>query len=274
MNINISTRLLPSVIQANLNFLIWCPPSFFICSDNDAIKKVFFPDSRQESSFFVIETHTLISAHFPEYLRRSVTVETEEKDSSAKIGSLLEKTPKTTSDPEKETSPSVFFTSREVARQIRAATDLLTQQLTHFCELIQELKDEHTHRHQEGTTSSIAASSPTGVSGRSDIVTGPQNSAFAPLSTLAPSDRLTSPELPPHHRGFSFVDENVRPAENPSTKMNQVISAINCLLAILRRDFTQTKVLHTQIPKFRMSKVSSVILNTYYSNHLRHFSTR
>ena len=173
----------------------------------------------------MIETHTLISAHFLEYLRRSVTVEAEQTDSSAEIGSLLEKTPRPTSDPETESSPSVFFTSREVARQIRTATDLLTQQLTHFWELIQELKNKHAHRHQEGTASTIAASSPTGISGRSDMVTGPQNSAFAPLSKLAPSDRLTSPELPPHHPGFGFVDEDVRPAENPSTKMNQVVSA-------------------------------------------------
>ena len=57
-----------------------------------------------------------------------------------------------------ETSPKVSVTFEEVARQIKAVTDPPTQQLVHFCELMQELMNEQAHRRHEETASSRTAS--------------------------------------------------------------------------------------------------------------------
>ena len=71
------------------------------------------------------------------------------------------------SDPETETSPSVSVTSDEVARQIKAVVDPLTQQLAHLCELMQEVRNEQAPRRHEETASSRAASKSTGSAGQS-----------------------------------------------------------------------------------------------------------
>ena len=83
------------------------------------------------------------------------------------------------------------------------------------------------------------------------MVTG---SAFDPLSTFVPSNRLTSPELPPHLRAVSLDDEDERPAGQPSSQMNQVLSAIRSVPTILKLSAPQTKVLHTEVPYIRGSK--------------------
>ena len=125
------------------------------------------------------------------------------------------------------------------------------------------------HRRHKDTASSRAASTSTGRTSRYDMVTGTLNPIFSPLSPLASPDRLTSQELPPNHRGFSLDDEDERTAELTSSQMNQVVSAISSLPAILKRDVTQTKVLHTQVPIFRVSKNKFNEFELLLLNHLR-----
>ena len=72
------------------------------------------------------------------------------------------------SDIENETSTSESVASEDVAPQIRAVTDPLTQQLAHLCELMKELRDEQAHRCHEEAASSRAASTSTGSVGRFD----------------------------------------------------------------------------------------------------------
>ena len=72
------------------------------------------------------------------------------------------------SDPETGTSPSEAITSEDVARQIRAITHPLTQQLAHLCKLLKELRDEQAHRRHKETTSSRAASNFTRSTSQSD----------------------------------------------------------------------------------------------------------
>ena len=137
---------------------------------------------------------------------------------------------------------------------------------------MKELRDAHAHRRHQETASSRATSSSTGGTSRSDIVTGTLNPAFAPLSTLAPPERLTSPELSQHQKVFSLDDEQEEPAVNTSSQMNQEVSAINNLSAILQREVTQTRVLHTQVPNFRGSEDKFNKLKHLLFNHLRpHF---
>ena len=50
------------------------------------------------------------------------------------------------SGPETDTPPSTSVTSEEVARQIKAETDPLTQQLAHLCELMQEIDNVQARR--------------------------------------------------------------------------------------------------------------------------------
>ena len=61
-------------------------------------------------------------------MTRSVVVQTEENDKSTETESLLAHTPRRMSDPEIETSSSEAVSSEDVEHQIRAVTDLLTQQ--------------------------------------------------------------------------------------------------------------------------------------------------
>ena len=73
------------------------------------------------------------------------------------------------SDPKTETSSSVSVTFEEVACQIKAATDPLTQRLANLCELMQELKNEQTNRRHEETASSRTASTSAGSTSWSGI---------------------------------------------------------------------------------------------------------
>ena len=150
-------------------------------------------------------------------MKKSVGVETAETDSRNETESLVEHTPRGKSNPKNETSTSESVTCEDVARQIRAITDPLTQQLARLYELTEELPDEQAHRSHEETASSRAACSSTGGRGRSYMVKGTLNPAFEPLSTLAPTERLTSPELPPHRRIFSLDvdDEGKRSLQTP-----------------------------------------------------------
>ena len=93
------------------------------------------------------------------YKKRLVAVETDEIDTSTETESLMENTPKTMSDYEVETLPSVSGMSEEVARQIKAVTDPLFQQIAHPSELKQEIRNEQMNRRHNDTTSSRSASS-------------------------------------------------------------------------------------------------------------------
>ena len=61
---------------------------------------------------------------------------------SSETENLMANTPSRMSDREAEISWSISVTSGEVARQMRAVTDPVTQQLGHLCELMRELKNE------------------------------------------------------------------------------------------------------------------------------------
>ena len=89
-------------------------------------------------------------------------------DSSIEAEILPAHTPRRMSDPEIKTSPSEAVTSEDVEVQIRAIADPLTQQLARPCELMKELRVEHTQRRHEETAFSRATSSSTGGTSQSD----------------------------------------------------------------------------------------------------------
>ena len=82
------------------------------------------------------------------------------------------------------------------------------------------------------------------------MVTGFTNLAFHQVNTLASTDRLTTSGLPSQNIGFSLDVEDKRTKETPSSHTHQVVNAINSLPAILRRNVTKSKVLHTHLPNF------------------------
>ena len=215
-----------------------------------------------------------ITSIFSWYMKRSVAVETVEHDSSFGIESLIEYTPRIMSDPGNDPALSVSVTSEDVERQIKAVTDLITQQLPHICESMKELGDEQAHRRHEETASSGATSLSTGSVSWFEMVTRTLNLAFAPLNTLASPERLTSPGIPPYQRVFSLDDGDERLAANTSSQLNQVVRAINSLTAILQRDVTQTKVLHTQVSNFPGSKDEFNEFEQSLLNHLRPYQHR
>ena len=101
-------------------------------------------------------------------MKRSVTVETEETDSSTETENLLGHTPRRMSDSEIETSSSEAVTSEGVERPIRSIKDPLTQQLVLLCALMKELRDAQMHRRHQETASSRTASTSAGSASRSD----------------------------------------------------------------------------------------------------------
>ena len=101
-------------------------------------------------------------------MKKSVAAKMEETDSSTETESLLENTPRRMSDPETFTAPSVSITFEKVARQIKAVTDPVTQQLAQICELMQVIRNEQTHRRHEEIASSRTASTSTGSADRFD----------------------------------------------------------------------------------------------------------
>ena len=84
-------------------------------------------------------------------MKRTVAVETDDIDSSTETESLIENIPRMMSDHEIEASASVSVTSGEVARQIKAVTDPLSQQLAHLCELMREIRNEQVNRRHKET---------------------------------------------------------------------------------------------------------------------------
>ena len=85
-------------------------------------------------------------------MKTSVAVEIDETDSSTQTESLIDIIPKKMSEPELETSRSVSITFEENSLQIKAVTDLFTQQLAHLLELKHELGNDEAHRRHEYTT--------------------------------------------------------------------------------------------------------------------------
>ena len=88
-------------------------------------------------------------------MKRSVVAETEENDSNTETESLLKNSVRKMADPETETSSIVSVTSVEVARQVKAVTDPLTQHLAHLCQWMQKLRNEQANRRHEETASSF-----------------------------------------------------------------------------------------------------------------------
>ena len=71
---------------------------------------------------------------------------TDDTDSSTETEDLIANTPSGISDHELGFSSSVSVTSEDIAQQIKAVSDLLTQQLAHLCELMLELRNEQMSR--------------------------------------------------------------------------------------------------------------------------------
>ena len=79
---------------------------------------------------------------------------------------------------ELEKKRGVSVSSEEVARQNGAVTDPFLQQFAHFCNLMQELKDEQVISCHEKTASSIIAFSSSGSGGRLTASMGELKQAF------------------------------------------------------------------------------------------------
>ena len=101
-------------------------------------------------------------------MKRTIGVETDDIDSTTEIERLTENTLRRISNHKIETSPSVSVTSEEVARQIKAVTRPLSQQLAHLYELMRELRNEQMNKRDEETASSRVASSLSVSGSRSD----------------------------------------------------------------------------------------------------------
>ena len=65
-------------------------------------------------------------------MKRTISVETDDIESSTETGGLIENTPRRMSYHETESASSVSVTYEEFALKIRAATDPLSQQLAHL----------------------------------------------------------------------------------------------------------------------------------------------
>ena len=94
-------------------------------------------------------------------MKKTIGTETDEIKSSTETESLIENASSKMS--------SVCVTSEEVAWQIKAVTDPLTQKLAHLCILMRELKNEQINRRHEETASFRAARSTSSSGSHSDI---------------------------------------------------------------------------------------------------------
>ena len=101
-------------------------------------------------------------------MKRTIGTETDDTDISTEIESLVAKILCKLFDHDVEHSLSVSVTSQEVVWQIKAATDPLTQQLAHVCDLMRVLKNEQSGRLHKETASLRAASSLSVSADRSD----------------------------------------------------------------------------------------------------------
>ena len=114
-------------------------------------------------------------------MKRTICTETGDIESIVETESFIANTPGRMSNHENEKPSSVSITGEEVARPIRAVTDLLKQQSAHLCELMRELKKEQTNRRHEETTCFKATSSWSVTDSRSDLVTEPQDPSLFPF---------------------------------------------------------------------------------------------
>ena len=105
-------------------------------------------------------------------MKRAIGTETDDIVSSNEAASLMANTPSRMSDHEAENSSNVSVTSWEVAREVRAVTDPLTQQLPHICELLRRFNNEQAKRYPEETASFTASGSTSGSDSRSDSLRG------------------------------------------------------------------------------------------------------
>ena len=101
-------------------------------------------------------------------MRRTTGTETNDIESSTETEILTTNALGKMSDHEIENFPSISVTSEEVACQIRANTDPLTQQLAHLCELMRELENEQADRRHVETTSFRATNFSSSNTNRSD----------------------------------------------------------------------------------------------------------
>ena len=86
-------------------------------------------------------------------MKQTVSTETDDIDESTQTESIVANTHHKMSDHEIKNSSSNSVTPGQVARQIKAVTNLLPRHLERLCELMRELKHEPSERRQEETTS-------------------------------------------------------------------------------------------------------------------------
>ena len=86
-------------------------------------------------------------------MKKTAGVETGDTDSSTEIERLIINTPSRLSEQEVQNSKSASVMSEEVACQMKAITDPLTQQLAHLYQVLHELKNEQaSRRHQDASS--------------------------------------------------------------------------------------------------------------------------
>ena len=96
-------------------------------------------------------------------MKQTIGTETHKTKSSSETGNLIANTLGRISSHRVENSSSVFVTSEEIDRQLKAVTDPLTHKLAHFCELILELKSNRFH--ERPPHSRLVAQSQVGAAG-------------------------------------------------------------------------------------------------------------
>ena len=79
-------------------------------------------------------------------MKRSISTETEKLNVSTETDSLIINTPYRMSNHQTESLSASSIMSEDVARQINAVTDSLTQQMARLFELMRELKQEKANR--------------------------------------------------------------------------------------------------------------------------------
>ena len=96
-------------------------------------------------------------------MKQTIGTETHDTKSSSETGNVIANTLGRISSYKVENSSSVFITFEESGRQLKAVTDPLTHKLTHFCELMHELKSNRFH--ERPPHSRLVAQSQVGAAG-------------------------------------------------------------------------------------------------------------
>ena len=86
-------------------------------------------------------------------MKRTIGIETKDTNSNTETESLVVNTPGRRPDKEDESSPNVSVTSEEVACQIKAVTDSLSQKIAQLCKIMHKLRSEQVIRRHKETTS-------------------------------------------------------------------------------------------------------------------------